>query len=355
MAVAKQRTELLVGVFLFFGLLLLAALIFQFGRFSGRSAESYPLYLIVRDAAGLRVGAPVRLGGVEIGQVGSEPVLSSDFSRLSVELLIEANQRVPKGSELSLSTSGLLGDAFVRIEPPEKRATEFYQEGESLTAGSGVQSLDDLATGAVETLDQASDVLVEVGASVEAINKIFDRFDQEVLDPENLGNVRSILADLQKSSERIEMASRRIDPILAEVEAATADTRGAATSATEAFTYIQDEVGEITDSLSRAEPVITELDGSLDDLRETLQALNSLINEVEHGGGLTSALIQDTELRRDLESFLDKLERNGILRYPREGSGGFGSGNSTSRPSTNRNETPSETKPRKKLFPLLKP
>lgn len=353
MAVTKQRTELLVGVFLLFGLLLLAALIFQFGRFSGRGGDNYSLFLVVRDAAGLKVGAPVRLGGVAIGKVGSEPELSSDFSRLSVELLIDADQRVPKGSLLSLATSGLLGDAFVRIEPPEVRATEFYEEGDRINAGAGVQSLDDLATGAVQTLDQASEVLLEVGESVTAINKIFARFDEEVLDPENLDNVRSILSDLQKSSERIEIASRRIEPILNEVEAATADTRGAATSATKAFTHIENEVDEITKSLSSAEPVIGELDGTLDDLRETLQSLNSLLHEVEHGGGLTSALIQDSELRRDLQSFLDKLERNGILRYPREGSGSL-----QSRPASNRTEerkpaTP-QSEPRKKLFPLFK-
>lgn len=346
MAVTKQRTELLVGVFLFFGLLLLAVLIFQFGRFSGRSGENYPLHLVVRDASGLKVGAPVRLGGVEIGEVGAEPILSDDFSRLSIELRIKSGRRVPRGSKVTLGTSGLLGDSFVRIEPPAERATEFYAEGQEILAGAGAQSLDDIATGAVETLEEAARVLGEVGESVQAINQIFERFDRELLDPENLENARSILSDLQKSSERIELASRRIDPLLAGVESATADTRGAAKSATDAFAFLQSEVGGITESLGSAGPVIEELDGSLDDLRETLQSLNSLLNQVENGGGLASALLQDGELRRDMQSFLDKLERNGILRYPKEREG------SSSRSSTSPSR---ESKPEKKpLFPLFK-
>ncbi len=344
MAVTKYKTELLVGVFLFFGLLLLAALTFQFGRFSGRGGDTYPLYLVVRDASGLRVGAPVRLGGVEIGEVAAEPILSEDFSRLSIELQIDSSHRVPKKSKLSLGTSGLLGDSYIRIEPPAERASEFYEEGGEMLAGAGVQSIDDIATGAVETLAQAAKVLGEVGASVQSINKIFERFDRELLEPDNLDNVRSILSDLQKSSERIEFASRRLDPLLAEVEAATADTRGAAESATEAFAFIQTEVGEVAESLGSAGPVIGELDSSLDDLRKTLQSLNSLLNEVENGDGLASALIQDGELRKDVESFLDKLERNGILRYGK-GNEGFLIRSTVS----GKRETKPEKKP---LFPL---
>lgn len=348
MTSGKQKTELLVGAFLLGGLILLGALIFQFGRFRGPGGENYPIHLVVRDASGLRVGAPVRLGGVAIGEVGSRPELSEDFTRLSIELLIEEGRRIPRESTFQLATSGLLGDSYVRITPPADGAVDFFVEGDRIALASGAKSIDDVATDAVQTLDQAAEVLAEVGRSVEAINLIFKRFDEELLNDENLDNVQSLLSNLSESSARIEKTSRRLDPLLTEIETATRDTRGAATSATEAFTFLQGEVGEISDSLAAAGPVITEFDGSLDDLRETLQSLDSLLVRIEHGGGVASALIHDAELRRDLESFVDKLERNGILRYPRDRS----LGNSSQSRSRRETDAPDREEKSKKR-PLL--
>lgn len=353
MSGTNQKTELLVGVFFLCGLLLLGALTFQFGRFRGGDGDRYTLLLVVRDAAGLRRGAPVRLGGVEIGEVGAAPRLGEDFSKLEVVLSIESGIRVPRGSTFGLATSGLLGDSYVRITPPEE-VSEFYVAGDRIAAGSGARSIDDVATGAVETLDQAAVVLAEVGESVESINRIFRRFDEELLDPENLENVRTLLADLRASSERIERASRRIDPVLEGVESATAETRDAARSANEAFVYLEEEVGTLSKdlgaSLDGAGPMLEEFDGTLDELRETLASLDRLLVRIERGGGLASALIHDGELRGDMESFLDKLERHGILRYPRD----TGARNSSSPRRSEPQGASEEPAKKRTLFPLFR-
>ena len=45
------------------------------------------------------------------------------------------------------------------------------------------------------------------------------------------------------------------------------------------------------------------------------------MSRLQKGDGLAAALLNDSDLKRDLESALDKLDRFGFLFYPRERSG----------------------------------
>ncbi|MEM9018504.1 MAG: MlaD family protein, partial [Verrucomicrobiota bacterium] len=116
----RQNTELLVGFFLLLGLGLAGWMTFRFGEFSGPGKEGYEVTIAVRDASGLQPTAPVRLGGLEIGRVASEPRLSDDFTHVFIDLLIEEGSRIPVGSDFSVGTSGLMGNSFVRITPPSE-------------------------------------------------------------------------------------------------------------------------------------------------------------------------------------------------------------------------------------------
>jgi ABC-type transporter Mla subunit MlaD len=76
MATTERRTEFVVGLFLFIGLILLGALIVQFGRFGDRVRGHYPITVVFDDASGLIKGSEVRMGGARIGKVEEHPELT---------------------------------------------------------------------------------------------------------------------------------------------------------------------------------------------------------------------------------------------------------------------------------------
>ncbi|MEM1442305.1 MAG: MlaD family protein [Verrucomicrobiota bacterium] len=322
----KQRTELYVGLFILLGLLLLGGFAFQFGQFGRAGGETYPLTVKVRDASGIRVGAPVRIGGLDVGTVSSEPTLDSDFKMLSIGIEVREGVKIPLGSEVNIGTSGLMGDRFIRILPPEEVSDGFYDAGGEVAAASAA-TIDDVASGAVQTLGQAEVTLEEIGKSVQQLNDIFRRFDGGVLDQENLDNLKTTLASLRVASERIEEASGRFGPILDETSETIQTVKTTAEEAQSTFAEVSGGVEEFSETLRKADPVFVEFDDTLVDLRDTLQSINDLMDRMEGGDGLADALLNDEELRRDLSNFVDKLERNGILFYPRERKI-FGSGNS---------------------------
>jgi phospholipid/cholesterol/gamma-HCH transport system substrate-binding protein len=126
MASRKQLTwtELRVGLFVLVGLLVLAAGIFYVTGGGGLLGPKYRLKTYLPEVAGLTSGAPVRLDGVEIGNVESIRLLPRTAGKpLEKNKNIEVVMRVDKryqsdiltDSTASLVTEGLLGNRYVYI------------------------------------------------------------------------------------------------------------------------------------------------------------------------------------------------------------------------------------------------
>ena len=108
MALRKEKTELLVGLFVLVGLLIMGTLIIQFGRFSERLREKYELTLLFPDGGDIIDGSPVRLGGAQVGIVSDSPILNDDSTGVIIGLEIYDGKKIPVGSDFSIATSGNL-------------------------------------------------------------------------------------------------------------------------------------------------------------------------------------------------------------------------------------------------------
>jgi len=313
-----HRTEAYVGLFVLLGLGLIGWLIFHFGDFRGNRTGGYPLIVEVRDATGIRKGVPVRLGGVEIGRASGEPELNDDYSLLTIPLTIYPESKIPAGSTVKVGTSGLMGDSFLRIIPPEVPSGQFLPAGHRILAESS-GSLNDLAGSAGETLEEVTLTAGEIRAAAERMENLFTKLDRGFLTSENMANVSVMLAELRASSEHIHDASKKLNPLLDETGATLSEVSEVADAAKSTLTGVDTGVAEFSKTLSAINPVVSDFDQSVKDLGVTLKTANTLLNLLENGDGIAPSMLKDSALKRDLESFLDKLDRNGLLFYPREG------------------------------------
>ena len=317
MSERRQPTEIFVGLFVILGIVLLGWLLSHFGGIGTGPKGGYPLFVEVNDATGVRSGVPVSLGGVDIGYVAGEPQLGDDYTLLTIKLSIFEGRQIPVGSRVTVGTNGLMGDSFIRVTPPPEHDGTFYQEGERIVA-ERTGSLGDLAGTADQTLVQASELLEEIGNTVRELNDVFEGVEANLLSSQNVDNVSALLASLRVSSERIEKATENLDPLLKTTEEALVEVKGAAENVNAAFDDVQEGVDGFTETLDSVGPVLTGLDETMDDFRDTLDSANRLLDKLDHGNGLAAALMNDPELRNDLTSFADKLNRNGVLLYPKE-------------------------------------
>jgi phospholipid/cholesterol/gamma-HCH transport system substrate-binding protein len=121
MAQRKQLswTELRVGLFVLAGLFIMAVGIFYITG-GGIFGPKYTLKTFLPEVEGLQAGAPVRLDGVEIGNVASITLTPHPQDRLhniSLTLRIDKKfqEQIRTDSSASLITEGLLGNRYVTI------------------------------------------------------------------------------------------------------------------------------------------------------------------------------------------------------------------------------------------------
>ncbi|MDO5609662.1 MAG: outer membrane lipid asymmetry maintenance protein MlaD [Pseudomonadota bacterium] len=118
MSIRGPRLEFAVGAFLLLALATLLVLAFastnsQFG-FSG---GSYPLKARFTSIGQLRVNGPVKIGGVTIGRVASiqvDPVKYDSVVTLAIE---DTFKDLPADTSAGVYTSGLLGEAYIGLQP----------------------------------------------------------------------------------------------------------------------------------------------------------------------------------------------------------------------------------------------
>ena len=113
----KRSIETLVGGFVLLGiagmlfLALKAANLASFGQRDG-----YTVSARFDNIGGLKVRAPVRSAGVNVGRIKSIKLDAKTYQGI-VTLEIHNDVQFPKDSSAKILTSGLLGDQYIGIEP----------------------------------------------------------------------------------------------------------------------------------------------------------------------------------------------------------------------------------------------
>jgi phospholipid/cholesterol/gamma-HCH transport system substrate-binding protein len=111
---ARINTEVVVGFFLLLGLLALGYLAVKLGKMEVVGGSGYTVHATFSNVAGLRVGSPVEIAGVDIGWV--EGIRLKNY-RAVVAFRIKDDVQLPEDSIASIRTKGLIGEQLVKISP----------------------------------------------------------------------------------------------------------------------------------------------------------------------------------------------------------------------------------------------
>lgn len=109
-----SRLEISVGAFVAAGLAIIAYLAFSLGNVRFLSGDRTTIVARFSSIGDLRGSAPVRIAGVNIGEVGK--IQLADYVA-RIELLIDPGVKIPSDTIASIRTSGLLGESFVSLSP----------------------------------------------------------------------------------------------------------------------------------------------------------------------------------------------------------------------------------------------
>ena len=126
----QSKLELIVGVFVFVGLMAVAYLALKIGAGSFMGTETYSIRARFTHSGGLTSGSNVLIAGVPVGRVGVITLNPADFSAL-VELRLNKIVQLPSDTIASIKTTGLIGDKYVGLAPGSD--TAFLAAGSTIT------------------------------------------------------------------------------------------------------------------------------------------------------------------------------------------------------------------------------
>ncbi len=126
--------EVKVGMFILIGVIVLIGMIFSIGDIHFIK-PGYHIKVLFNFANGIALNAPVRLAGIEVGEVDNVKIYyDTSEQRTKVELstwIKSKDFKIEEDSRAVINTLGLLGEKYLEIFPGESEKT--LEEGSVLT------------------------------------------------------------------------------------------------------------------------------------------------------------------------------------------------------------------------------
>jgi len=309
-------SQLRVGVTVLVALITLAVLIFLMTGTTGLFTRKIFIRSFVDNAGGLRVGAPVRLEGVDIGNVTHIRVVS-DAKRVvaPVEILMKITTKyedsMNTGCKVLLSTAGVLGEVFVDVDCRAAKGGPLQNNVELPT--EEVAQLQDVVRASQGTLQNVDTLVKRLDNILSYIQSGQGSIGKVIYDPSLFDRANAMLIQLQQVVAQVNSPNGTIGKLINSNE--MYDKANAAI----------DNVNKIIDEVNGGQGTIGKFlkDPSLYDNanKATVQA-NQLITDINSGKGTLGRLAKDEALANKIDSTITRL--NAIADKLDEGKGSAG-------------------------------
>ena len=200
--------EAKVGAFVAAGLALLGTAIFLLGDYT--LEQRYTVSAYFRDVANLNKNAPVKLSGVEVGQV-RDLVLDGDMAKVVVT--VRRGVVIYKDAEFSIGSTGIIGSKYLQID--QGHASSGVIAAGSVVRGTDPVSMEKKITQALNSLQAMLNDLNQAGPG----GSVADNLRATVANVRDLTAnlndlVESMRPKLEKAADRTDEITEKLDRLL---------------------------------------------------------------------------------------------------------------------------------------------
>ena len=266
----KTLANAKLGIFIFLGSTLLVIGIFLLGNKDQLFASTFTVKAYFETIEGLRNGASVRFGGINVGAVKEIKILDDASGRVEVSMRIKTDIKrfIRKNSVATIETEGLVGNKIVIL-------TMGSENFEPIADGGVIQSREPLGFAAV--IEETQGILAYTKEMTKDLSEVMDRINK------GEGTIGKILNDEEL------------------YDAATKLTKSA-----------DESLSKLTDDLKDVIVLFDKLGGGVEDvvnnINKVVSDIDSLMNGVQEGKGLMGSLLTDKGKEAEsLNQILDNI------------------------------------------------
>ena len=293
-------SQLRVGLTVLFASTTLAVLIFVMSGTGGWFTHKITLRSFFDNASGLREGAPVRLAGVDIGNVTAIRIVK-EKPMTPVEVTMKVNTKyafnMRKDSVTLMSTAGILGETFVDVDSSTAKGPE-ATDGDILAARDQ-PDIQDVVRSSQGTLQNMDSLLKRVDRIVAFIESGQGSIGKVIYDPALYNQLNATVVEFKGLVDDIQSGKGSIGPLI------TSD---------EAYKKVMaavDKVNAMIDDLQQGKGSAGKLlkDPELyDNVNKTVANVRSLTDDINAGKGALGKMAHDQEFADKLQQTLNNLE-----------------------------------------------
>jgi phospholipid/cholesterol/gamma-HCH transport system substrate-binding protein len=290
---ALTWTELRVGVLAIVSLAVLAFAILYIGGGGGSPfAPKYLVRALMTDVNGLKPGAPVRLGGVEVGtvtRVGFAPEGGAGMVEVVMRIDRRVKPRITTESKAALGSLGLLGEKAVDI-----------------TSAAHGPAIEDGGYLSAATEDPFRGLLTDASGSTTHLRKILSRMDA------GEGLIGKALRD-EELYDRMVDVSERMQKAMGKLESERGPL-GRMMNDAEMSRQLASSVKGIDDVVARVEAgkgplgALSKDEQLVRDLKSASTNLSDVLQKLERGEGTAGRLLNDDALFNKLDSLTNRFD-----------------------------------------------
>jgi len=343
----KRSRDIRVGLFVLAGLFLSGLVIFLIGDERRLFASSVEFRTNFSDVQGLKAGAPIRMGGIDIGHVdtvGYGKSAGDTTVYVTLDIVKSEAGRIKKDSVARIVSKGLLGDKMMEITkgssaehvppggdiPGEEPSDMFGKVGDMATK----------ADAALSNIEKFSESLADdqlhkdLRDGIHSLNVVLTHA------AEGDGYINRILTD-KREADRISRTLDSVEHATAELNATLRSVRGVTSRVEQGPGFAHDVIygqgpqkqieqfGNAAGELATTLKGIRESDslahdfvyGGKGDGAEALANVTAItadvraiVSNMRAGKGTIGGLLVDPSIYEDMKTVLGNVQRNDVLR-----------------------------------------
>jgi phospholipid/cholesterol/gamma-HCH transport system substrate-binding protein len=344
---AMGKRDLKVGLFVLAGLFLAVVVVFLLGNERRLFDQSVTFKTSFHDVQGLKPGAPVRMGGIDIGQVSDVGYSKKDPKDTTIYVkfwvsTMEAS-RVKADSKATISTKGLLGDKMIEITMGESAAVA--EPGSELEGAQGpdmmgkINGAADKAEEMMDNISKAAKPLADeklhkdIQGSVASMNTILGEVahgqgypNRLLTDKNEADRISRTLDNLEKTTHEAELTLQQVRGVVARVQQGPGFAHdviyGDGPKGLAEFSNAANEVALTLKGVREGDGIAHDMlyggkGGSQDALKNVTAMtadLRAIVADLRAGKGTIGGLLVDPSVYEDVKVVLGNVQRNDVLR-----------------------------------------
>ncbi|MGO9127098.1 MAG: MlaD family protein [Terriglobales bacterium] len=294
-------SQLKVGITVLIASIVLAILILLMSGTGGIFTSKVTLISYFDNAGGLREGAPVRLQGVDIGNVTKIMVVPEPSRQLApvqvvMKVITKYHKSIRKDSVTTLATAGVLGETYIDIDSSRSKGLEAH-EGDVLTTRESPQ-IEDVVRASQSTLQNMDALLKRVDRIIAYVESGQGSIGKVIYDPSLYNQLNATVAQFQTLVANVANGKGSLGKLLVDDQLYK--------SANDTV----DKLNRIIDDLRAGKGSAGKFlsDSALyDNANKTMASVKQMTDDINAGKGAIGVMARDEEFAKKLKITMDNV------------------------------------------------